>query len=88
MNKETCYDAKDIAEKIGCDAQALREQVKADIAQGRNKQNWNAKQIGNSLVFSKKAFDKWLEGTGPVFSIPEKLAETLILLGMAKEAEG
>lgn len=87
MNEEkNTYTAEEVANMIECDAQSLRNQVKSDIAQGRNSQNFNAFQIGNTLKFPKKWLDKKL-GIGPVLTVPEQLADCLIKLGMAKEAE-
>ena len=41
MNENT-YTAEEVANLTGFDDQKLRSQVKADIAQGRNSQNFNA----------------------------------------------
>lgn len=83
---ETTYSVEEVAELVHCDAQTLRNQAKSDIAQGRNSQNFNALQIGSKIVFPKKWIDKKL-GIGPVLTLPEQLADVLIKLGMAKEAE-
>lgn len=85
--EEEFYTAKEVADLTHCDAQTLRNQVKSDIAQGRNKQNWNARQVGNTLIFSKADVDQWLKGrgVGPVFAVPESLANLAVSLGLAKE---
>ena len=85
MNGNT-YTAEEVAGIIGCDAQTLRDQVKSDIAQGRNGQNFNAFQVGNALKFPKKWFDKKM-GIGPVFELSEKIAEWLVAHGWAVNAE-
>ena len=85
MNENT-YTAEEVAGIIGCDAQTLRDQVKSDIAQGRNKQNFNAFQIGNKVVFPRKWLDKKM-GIGPVFELGEKIAEWLVAHGWAVSAE-
>ena len=85
MNENT-YTAEEVARLTGFDDQKLRNQVKSDIAQGRNSQNFNAFQVGNTLRFPKKWIDKKL-GIGPVLTVSERLADVLIKLGMAKEAE-
>ena len=85
MNGNT-YTAEEVAGIIGCDAQTLRDQVKSDIAQGRNGQNFNAFQVGNALKFPKKWFDKKM-GIGPVFELGEKIAEWLVAHGWAVNAE-
>ena len=85
MNEVT-YTAEEVANILDCDAQTLRGQVKSDIAQGRNKQNWNARQVGNKVVFPKHAFDKEM-GIGPVFELGEKIAEWLVAHGWAVSAE-
>ena len=85
MNENT-YTAEEVAGIIGCDAQTLRDQVKSDIAQGRNKQNFNAFQIGNKVVFPRKWLDKKM-GIGPVFELGEKIAEWLVAHGWAVNAE-
>ena len=41
MNEKT-YTAEEIATLVECNVQTLRDQVKSDIAQGRNSQNFNA----------------------------------------------
>lgn len=86
-NNENTYTAEEIAQITGLDAQTLRNQVKSDIAQGRNKQNWNARQAGNRVIFSKADFENWLKPIGPVLTVPAQLADVLIKLGMAKEEE-
>lgn len=84
-NNENTYTAEEVANLTGFDDQKLRNQVKADIAQGRNSQNFNAFQVGNTLRFPKKWIDKKLgsDGIGPVFAVPEKIAMSLVHLGMA-----
>lgn len=84
MEEKTTYSAEEVAQLIECDAQKLRSQVKSDIAQGRNSQNFNAFQIGSTLKFPKKWIDKKL-GIGPVFVVPDWFAELLIKAGMATE---
>lgn len=86
MNNENTYTAEEVARLTGFDDQKLRNQVKADIAQGRNSQNFNAFQVGNTLRFPKEWIDRKL-GIGPVLTMPVQLADVLIKLGMAKEAE-
>ncbi len=88
MNEEI-YTAEEVADRTHCDAHTLRSQVKSDIAQGRNKQNWNARQVGNKLIFSKADIDQWLKGrgVGPVFVVPESPANLGIRLGMAVEVQ-
>ena len=88
MEEKMTYMAEEVARLAGCDCQSLRDQVKSDIAQGRNKQNWNARQVGNRLVFSKADVNNWLKGRpiGPELTVLETLANALIRLGMAKEA--
>ena len=86
MNNENTYTAEEVARLTGFDDQMLRNQVKSDIAQGRNSQNFNAFQVGNTLRFPKKWIDKKL-GIGPVLTVSAQLADVLIKLGMAKEAE-
>ena len=85
MNGNT-YTAEEVAKILECDAQTLRDQVKSDIAQGRNKQNFNAFQIGNKVVFPRKWLDKKM-GIGPVFELGEKIAEWLVAHGWAVNAE-
>ena len=85
-NNENTYTAEEVARLTGFDDQKLRNQVKSDIAQGRNSQNFNAFQVGNTLRFPKRWLDRKL-GIGPVLTIPAQLADALIKLGMAKEAE-
>ena len=86
MNKELFYTVSEVAELAGKDAQTLRDQIKSDIAQGRNKQNWNARLVGNQVLFPKHAFDKEM-GIGPAFELGMKLAEWLIAHGFAVNAE-
>ena len=83
---EKVYTAEEVSKILECDAQKLRSQVKSDIAQGRNGQNFNAFQIGNKLLFPKKWFDRKL-GIGPAFELGEKIAEWLIAHGWAVEVE-
>ena len=83
MNENT-YTAEEVANLTGFDDQKLRSQVKADIAQGRNSQNFNAFQVGNTLRFPKKWIDRKL-GIGPVIEVPDWFAELLIKAGMAVE---
>ena len=85
MNGNT-YTAEEVANILDCDAQTLRGQVKSDIAQGRNGQNFNAFQVGTKLLFPTKWFDKKM-GIGPVFELGEKIAEWLIAHGWAVNAE-
>ena len=75
MNGNT-YTAEEVAGIIGCDAQTLRDQVKSDIAQGRNKQNFNAFQIGTKLLFSKNWTIKKAFGFDP----DEKIKELKVAL--------
>ncbi|MBQ4018038.1 MAG: hypothetical protein II605_02210 [Paludibacteraceae bacterium] len=83
MNENT-YTAEEVADLTGFDDQKLRSQVKADIAQGRNSQNFNAFQVGNTLRFPKKWIDKKL-GIGPVIEVPDWFAQLMTRLGMAVE---
>ena len=83
MNEVT-YTAEEVAKILECDTQTLRGQVKSDIAQGRNGQNFNAFQVGTKLLFPKKWFDRKL-GIGPAFELGEKIAEWLIAHGWAVE---
>lgn len=83
MNENT-YSAEEVANLTGFDDQKLRSQVKADIAQGRNSQNFNAFQVGNTLRFPKKWIDRKL-GIGPVFAVPEWFGRFLINCGVAVE---
>ena len=83
MNEVT-YTAEEVANILDCDTQTLRGQVKSDIAQGRNGQNFNAFQVGTKLLFPKKWFDRKL-GIGPAFELGEKIAEWLIAHGWAVE---
>ena len=83
MNENT-YTAEEVANLTGFDDQKLRSQVKADIAQGRNSQNFNAFQVGNTLRFPKKWIDKKL-GIGPVIEVPDWFAQLMTRLGMAVE---
>ena len=83
MNENT-YTAEEVASLTGFDDQKLRSQVKADIAQGRNSQNFNAFQVGNTLRFPKKWIDKKL-GIGPVIEVPDWFAQLMTRLGMAVE---
>ena len=83
MNENT-YSAEEVANLTGFDDQKLRSQVKADIAQGRNSQNFNAFQVGNTLRFPKKWIDKKL-GIGPVIEVPDWFAQLMTRLGMAVE---
>lgn len=86
MNNENTYTAEEVANLTGFDDQKLRSQVKADIAQGRNSQNFNAFLVGNTLRFPKKWIDKKL-GIGPAFELGEKIAEWLIAHGWAVEVQ-
>ena len=85
MNENT-YSAEEVANLTGFDDQKLRSQVKADIAQGRNSQNFNAFQIGSKIVFPKKWLDKKL-GIGPVITVPDWFAQLMTRLGMAVEVQ-
>lgn len=85
MNENT-YTAEEMATLVECNVQSLRNQVKADIAQGRNSQNFNAFQVGNTLKFPKKWIDKKL-GIGPAFELGAKIAEWLIAHGWAVEVQ-
>ena len=83
---EKIYSAEEVADLVHCDVQTLRSQVKADIAQGRNSQNFNAFQVGNTLRFPKKWIDKKL-GIGPVIEVPDWFAALMTRLGMAVEVQ-
>lgn len=85
MNGNT-YTAEEVAKILECDAQTLRDQVRSDIAQGRNGQNFNAFQVGNALKFPKKWFDKKM-GIGPVIEVPDWFAQLMTRLGMAVEVQ-
>ena len=85
MNGNT-YTTNEVADLVECDAQTLRAQVKSDIAQGRNSQNFNAFQIGNTLKFPKRWIDRKL-GIGPVLYVPLQVADLLIKAGMAEEVQ-
>ncbi len=85
MEELEVYTAEEVAKKTGFDAQRLRSQIKADIAQGRNTQNFNGFQVGNTVKIPKKWFDRKL-GVGPAFELGEKIAEWLIAHGWAVEA--
>lgn len=85
MNENT-YSAEEVANLTGFDDQKLRSQVKADIAQGRNSQNFNAFQVGNTLRFPKKWLDRKL-GIGPVIEVPDWFAQFMTRLGMAVEVQ-
>ena len=85
-NNENTYTAEEVANLTGFDDQKLRSQVKADIAQGRNSQNFNAFQVGNTLRFPKKWIDKKL-GIGPVIEVPDWFAQLMTRLGMAVEVQ-
>lgn len=85
MNENT-YTSQEVAELVDCNLQTLREQVKSDIAQGRNSQNFNAFQVGNTLRFPKKWIDKKL-GIGPVIEVPDWFAQLMTRLGMAVEVQ-
>ena len=85
MNENT-YTSQEVAELVDCNLQTLREQVKADIAQGRNSQNFNAFQVDNTLRFPKKWIDKKL-GIGPVIEVPDWFAQLMTRLGMAVEVQ-
>lgn len=83
---EKIYSAEEVANLVHCDVQTLRSQVKADIAQGRNSQNFNAFQVGNTIRFPKKWIDKKL-GIGPVIEVPDWFAQLMTKLGMAVEVQ-
>lgn len=85
MNENT-YTAEEMATLVECNVQSLRNQVKSDIAQGRNSQNFNAFQVGNTLKFPKAWIDKKL-GIGPAFELGAKIAEWLIAHGWAVEVQ-
>ena len=85
MNENT-YTAEEMATLVECNVQSLRNQVKSDIAQGRNSQNFNAFQVGNTLKFPKKWIDRKL-GIGPAFELGAKIAEWLIAHGWAVEVQ-
>lgn len=85
MNEKT-YTAEEMATLVECNVQSLRNQVKSDIAQGRNSQNFNAFQVGNTLKFPKAWIDRKL-GIGPAFELGEKIAEWLIAHGWAVEVQ-
>lgn len=85
MNENT-YTAEEVAQLTGFDDQKLRSQVKSDIAQGRNSQNFNAFQVGNTLKFPKAWIDRKL-GIGPAFELGAKIAEWLIAHGWAVEVQ-
>ena len=77
------------ADLLNCDAQTLRETVKKDMEEGTNEQNWNARRIGNKTIFSRSDIEAWLKGrgVGPVIRVSEALAEKLVKLGLATEAQ-
>lgn len=81
---ETTYSVEEVADLIHCDVQTLRNQAKSDIAQGRNSQNFNAFQVGNTLRFPRKWIDRKL-GIGPAFDVPSWLADLCTKLGLAVE---
>ena len=83
---EKIYSAEEVADLVHCDVQTLRNQAKSDIAQGRNSQNFNAFQVGNTLRFPKKWIDKKL-GIGPVIEVPDWFAQLMTRLGMAVEVQ-
>ena len=83
---ETTYSVEEVADLIHCDVQTLRNQAKSDIAQGRNSQNFNAFQVGNTLRFPKKWIDKKL-GIGPVIEVPDWFAQLMTRFGMAVEVQ-
>lgn len=83
---EKIYSAEEVANLVHCDVQTLRNQAKSDIAQGRNSQNFNAFQVGNTLRFPKKWIDKKL-GIGPVIEVPDWFAQLMTRLGMAVEVQ-
>ena len=83
MNEVT-YTAEEVANILDCEAQKLRGQVKSDIAQGRNGQNFNAFLVGNTLKFPKNWIDQKL-GIGPAFDLPAWLADLAIKLRLAVE---
>ena len=85
MNENT-YTAEEMATLVECNVQSLRNQVKSDIAQGRNSQNFNAFQVGNTLKFPKAWIDRKL-GIGPAFELGAKIAEWLIAHGWAVEVQ-
>lgn len=85
MNENT-YTAEEMAALVECNVQSLRNQVKSDIAQGRNSQNFNAFQVGNTLKFPKAWIDRKL-GIGPAFELGAKIAEWLIAHGWAVEVQ-
>lgn len=85
MNEKT-YTAEEMATLVECNVQSLRNQVKSDIAQGRNSQNFNAFQVGNTLKFPKAWIDRKL-GIGPAFELGAKIAEWLIAHGWAVEVQ-
>ena len=85
MNENT-YTAEEMATLVECNVQSLRNQVKSDIAQGRNSQNFNAFQVGNTLKFPKKWIDRKL-GIGPVITVPDWFAQFMTRLGMAVEVQ-
>lgn len=80
------YTAEEMATLVECNVQSLRNQVKSDIAQGRNSQNFNAFQVGNTLKFPKAWIDRKL-GIGPAFELGAKIAEWLIAHGWAVEVQ-
>ena len=83
-NNENTYTAEEVARLTGFDDQKLRNQAKSDIAQGRNSQNFNAFQVGNTLRFPRKWIDRKL-GIGPAFDVPSWLADLCTKLGLAVE---
>ena len=89
MEEKGYYTASELANILRMDAQTLREQAKSDIAQGPtgpNDTNFCASKAGNKVIFSKPFIDKKF-GIGPSFKIYADLANALIRLGMAVEAE-
>ena len=82
-------DASKAAEMLKCDAQTLRDTVRKDMEDGTNADNWNARRLGNRTLFSKADIENWLKGrgVGPVIRVSEALAEKLLKLGLATEAQ-
>ena len=87
MNSQNTYTAEEVSALTGFDAQSLRNQAKADIAQGPegpNGANFNAFLVGNTLKFPKNWIDQKL-GIGPAFDLPAWLADLAIKLRLAVE---
>ena len=92
MNKNS-YTAEEVAGMFDGDAQTLRDQVRSDIANGTNKDDWNARMSGKRIIFSKADIDEFFRETlkkkpvGPVIKFTPKGAEWLIKNGFAVEVQ-